>query len=875
MADKKTVFEYVKTYIFQEIFNDSDITLKNNIRLTILNNGKSVRGTLYNNVVVTQLPTSTVPYYLYMCSSVHISNMLGGERDWVNLADVLSGKHVNADIITEDNLMIPKRLAYGKVLRQGKTLIAIDANTIKKYQAKYTTPYLVINEDTDNINNRYVVSHIPGVEENFPALLGTFVNNDPNIVLAFVNGYNYSKDVFTNVANPSVDDVEVYVDENALFSFEVDLAIRNTYLSSTEELYKDIVLIPRNLSGDKLLTFDTITVIVRDINGKGVMLPFVADKSVSQLTHNSISISSYLIDAALDKLGVTTGSLYIQVCDYSKDNFLTRNGMLTNLMYDRDDEFVMNALLNKLTPSIPYWSADKLESSVYSNYLTEMGELASYSPDLIDKQIACLGFYNFCNLVCQHNGEITPTANSQLSNISIPLPLFWDEEDMYVLLYLDGFKIKSSRYEVSKSNTNLDIHFDTPLVLGNSPLIAYEFIRNITPMNISFTPDINNRILEIPKGDPIYVFADTISNDVEGVSGIVSDLYMPLALSNTTYYNLTETNEAYTFLFSEIAYNSKFTIARGRCTWFEEHHNVDINDGKTIAFIPKTRVVDKPDEYSTILTDDVYEVYLNGRFLVPEIDYCKVSLNNQDNTIKGGYQIVVQNLKFLKDDGSNEIEIVKTDQTIDKLDTGYIVDGIIALNENNEAWIPGLSRLFVNGKLVPNSKVTRNDTHYSLDNTVWNNGDVYCFIMGISTDFKSTYVSHDNNRYYQNRLDIINYMSNGWSRTLPDPIIIPYVNKIYSSYLNEIIRRILSGEIHVDYVNNDEDIILQLADYDYLKEFDTIFKSAINKDYVDLYPSYLSSVETNDQNHYLFINRLVKIILGNDQYHDTSVVYTR
>ncbi len=129
--------------------------------------------------------------------------------------------------------------------------------------------------------------------------------------------------------------------------------------------------------------------------------------------------------------------------------------------------------------------------------------------------------------------------------------------------------------------------------------------------------------------------------------------------------------------------------------------------------------------------------------------------------------------------------------------------------------------------------------------------------------------------YFEGLTSIINYFDANYDQVISDPLIVPYTHFVYSSYLNEIIRRILDDTITVVNTNNDEALVNQLYEYDYLRKFDTVLgNDKIDLRFVDVFPGYLAQVSTDDLDKYLFINRLVKIVLGSDAISDGSIVYT-
>ena len=869
-VDYKTLFSITKQNIFDDIFNYTAITLKNNVKLTILNNGKAVRSMLYNSIISMLMPDTTTSFYVFMCSNVAISNLLFEAKGWVNLEDILNQFEVNADFVTIDNKMIPKRMIYGIIDHSGNTAIAIDIRAYKKLNAT-TETYMVINVDTDNVGDRTVVSHIPTIHENMVNVLAAINQHQEHQRIGFINGYVYRNDIFA-VSNINTNDYyELYIDANVKFKFVVDLSNRNTYMDSDKDRYNDIVIIPSSLAEDKVFTYDTVTLLVMTDDGKGVYLPFIADDSITQLTHTSFGVASYLIDAAFDKLGVTTGELHVIVSDYSKTNVNVPNGSITEQLYQIDDANIMRMMLGTATPKVPYWTADALDKHVYSKYLVNIDELDEYSTELINKQIACLGYYQFTNLICRHNNELKDLG-SEIAAVSIPVPVFWKGTELYPILYIDGNKIPYSRYSCVTINNNIQVTFAVPYPVDTpTSILQYELMQKPVAKSYVYIASQSNQTVVIPDHGTIHIF-HKVTEQLSDIADNKYQSYEELSVSSNKWYSLNKIDNNYVITFTDYAMSNEFLFTFDETVTINSYPNIDITDGHTLCFLPKEEIVDSTDHVN-VVTAGIYDVYLNGKYLVNGIDYCIKKLVDDD--IVAGYAVVVQNLKFLSEAGVNTIDIYKTGNVIIDTDINYIVDGIITKNTDNEAWIPGISRLFINGKLVPYQYVTKHTTHYEIDSKYYHNGDIYQFINSVSKDFHDAYKAYMDAEYFVGRKDVCTYFTHDYHHVNQTPIVITNVNKIFSSYLNEIIRRIIAGEIEVVYINDDVDIINQLRDYEGLKQYDVLFQgSLINKQFVDVYPGYIATVKVSDLNKYLYIQRLVKIILGVDAVTDHMVVYT-
>lgn len=870
MTEYERLFDITKTKIFNDIFNYSDLILKNNIKLSILNGGKFVRSMYYTAAITLLLPDTINDYYLYICESSMINNLLYGVNLWENMENILNTRRVNLDIMSSEHKMIPKELVYGILDKGGMTIFAINRNVIKKLNTT-SEMYLVVNIDSDLVNERTVIHHLPGYDNNVNGLITRFDTANQDKCIGIINGHVIRNDLFKTYGNLNTDWYELYVDENIQFSFVVDLDNRKTYLSSEENLYKDIILIPKDLSQDKVYTFDTISAVVRTKEGKGIFIPYFAKNSVSQLTYNCFSISSFVIDAALDKLGVTTGELLIIVNNYSKSNVHIENGSLTQQLYSLPDTEIKTLIDGTGNNDVEYWLADNLEKRMYAKYLTEIEEMDTYDQTLIRHQIECLGYYPFVQLLCTHNVDLT-NLSSPLSSLIIDKPEFWEGTDLVPIFHLDGNKIAQDRYTVTQDTNHLSVSFDVPIVPDFSySVLNYDLILQEELKSKKIIVETTSNLV-IPKySGTLHVFLKT-ENTVKNIDGSDHFTYLELAIENNSYYSVVEYEDQYIFTFKNLALSHEFIFEYDSVTSINSYPNVDLTDGKTLFFIPYTK--DSDGNHIQSLVENDYEIYLNGRFMVKDIDCCVITLKNNEEI--AGYSIILQNLKFLNDTGSNSVDIIITNRKTITSDIGYVVDGIIPKTYQNEAWIEGVSRLFINGKLIPFNKVIQHKTHFEIDPSYTGNGYIYQFINTVSNDFYKMYEGFMYSEYFAGRLAISNYLTKDYTYEYPDTIIIQYGNKIFSSYLNEVIRRILDNEITVSFIQDDNDIIHQLDSISYLKKFDNIFReeSKLDKRFIDIYPGYLASLTVTDLQKYLYIQRLVKIILGGDAATDYLTVYT-
>ena len=870
----RELFEHTTYKIFDDIFNYTDITLKHNVKLTALNHGKAVRNMINTNVIGATLPDTVHRYYMFICDSININNLLYMARQWMTLEYILNHYKINVDCITSSNKIIPKSLIYVHIDHSGSCIFAINEKAYMRLASSIET-YFVINTDSDIVNERYVVSHIPKINENFNNMILLSQTIPDHQKMCVINGYVVRPEQFAVIGNPNTDYYELYVDENIQFVFVVDMTDRYTYRSSEEDLYKDLFFIPQELCGDQVFTYDTISLVVRDYTGKGLYLPYLADKSVSQLTHTCFSVSSFMIDALFDKLNITVGELVVMVSNYSKTNVHHPNGSLTEHMYKLDDTTIRKLILGQDEVDVPYWYADALEKRTYGKYLTDIDELETYSEQKIRRQIECLGYYEFLRLMCQTYGEFS-NLGSTVEMLNIELPLFWKNENVYPVLYADGKLIPNTLYNFTKDGDVLVVTFGLPYPLDfEYSIVQYELIRQPKARTYRYDIDSSTGSVEILKehGDvQIFIQTQTL---IRGLSSQMYVGYQQLHRSTGTYFTVHEEDDRWVFVFKQSAYGKTIVFTYKDISMIMHYPNVDISSGENIRYYTYSDLVDSLDN-GPDLTGGQYEMYLNNRYLVEGIDFCTSKLIDPTNTsIIGGTDAILQNLKFMNE-AYNRVDIIKTGKVVLKSDIGYIVDGIIPKNKQNEGFVRGITRIIVNGKLVPYSAIQEKTTHYEIDSRYCGNGYVYKVITSIPAELYRGYEAYVDDSYLKGREQVFDYFTKDYTYSYPELIVVDYGNKVFSTYLNEVIHRILDGTIIVNYINDDNDIVNQLKGYEYLKQHDVLFRQdgKLDMRFVDCYPGYLATKTTNNLNHYKFIRRLVKIYLGSDNITDYTVVYT-
>ena len=865
--------EYVSQHIFDEIFNHSCNTLRNNIKLAILNNGRIIRGSLYNNVVQLEFPDTHTFYYGYLCGSIELSGLLKDVTDWARLDQVVNDEDVSVSIFSGSHKIIPPASVYVKTTMCNQLAVIIPRRVMQLIDDSQDDVYITISSDTDGVDDRTMISHTPGVQDNLSNILTAINTIDHKYLFVTVNGYHYTPSQVSTLAT-SEDYVDMTIDYNIQFDFSVSLEDRNTYMSDEEQLYKDLIIIPRGYIDNRVWTYDTINIIVRDrFSGKGVMLPYTAEESVSQLSATVLSITSSIIDAALDVLGNGNHEMYIQVSDFNKTTELGEDGILSQYLYTQDDNFLEKTLLNQLSPQIPVWTASKLESSSYAKSLTSMLMYRGTHSETVQRQIETLGYYEYIRTICKHTGTIN-IDNSTLSELLIKKPHYWLDTDVQVRLFSDGYKIPASAFEiVDDTDGIITIQFSPVYNIVAGTDVMFTMMPADYPTVWRFIPTTSSRALYIPKDVPFKAFRKVMSNNQNHLGGYTNDAYEEINVDSNVYFDVSEPGDIRLLFFSTTSYDEEFIIQLTESSMFNLHTNVP-RGSDSISFPLMMDISNDVGATANVLFDADYEVYMNNRYLIEGIDYHIIRVEDNDGFIKG-YQMVIQNTKHIL--SVNDIEIYMVNQHIATEEIGYIVDRIIPITQHNEAWVDGLSNLYVDGRLIDPSLITRHDSHYEIDmNAFTSNGQVYRVVLPISRDVYNQHKSYDISQYLIDRSTISLYFMSLYEDLISQPIVVPAVHTIYSVYLNEIIKRILSGDPTVQYFNDDQSIIDQLSDEEWLKEYDLFFQTnKLDMDFIDIYPIIDTNLQVDDIEMYQFINRLVTIIIGNDHVTDGLVQYIR
>ena len=502
----------------------------------------------------------------------------------------------------------------------------------------------------------------------------------------------------------------------------------------------------------------------------------------------------------------------------------------------------------------------------------------------------------------------TPVYVPKTNYITVrpPLALYdLEYDDFYPMVYVNGVKLDDSLVEIIGDaqydiDGMLEQHWTYSPMFGDTALwdtdqrrlliklgvdLKEEEIDPVTGKVKSYGDYVTIEILPSPKTDTVYKYTRT--SDESPVKGTVyytgddNSGYTPVT-------GITEFDPDTIYYTREIDIDrSNLTTSRAQ-TVFDLDESVDGEiDGVLNRSFEPLGSGDKVRENLHLLGSEL--VYLNGKQLVPGIDYTGFSeysrgvkitsdtspvAGTKYYTLKNGEYVrfygtefetgvtyyiddpenpndeldtVIQNVQYLENYEVNEDEhhhvdyTFTTDVTIGSA-KGFVVGNWIAWDGISPIWFDNLSLLIVGGRVCSNFVFKyagldiRGEEHQ--------NGEPYQvrtlipkMVLDMMTTSENLPYRNDDDKKYRALRD---YFSN-LAVTRGYRALIPYSHKIYSTYMLAIIKDVLNGDKDFEMYLDRDRFLEQFAEYEDLKKYDVVFNNSIVAEdlrFVDIYPVY-------------------------------------
>lgn len=309
--------------------------------------------------------------------------------------------------------------------------------------------------------------------------------------------------------------------------------------------------------------------------------------------------------------------------------------------------------------------------------------------------------------------------------------------------------------------------------------------------------------------------------------------------------------------------------------------------GNTYAIVSHTY------ERQPVVTDQDICLYLNGRYLVENVDYHKVTPD-----VQYPYQVVVHNVSYLKEN-ANTLECYGSEAEAISYDSNFVTSDVYVNSKNKPAlYYDTFTNVYTDGEQLS----LLDWINGRLDNTSTMVPTRFGALYLVKTDLPPVIRKYLNESILEDDLANLKKISDYFATVTPDdPAIYPiyYSHRLYSIYLNRVIDDVLDGTITIPAETDPEHLTEYLQDYEYLKQYDLpllftesdvpvlpsadgqasvssglkVRTSVINRTFIDVYPSYRQRLVPGTALYAVF-NALIKYITPEDTVVDTVAVDT-
>lgn len=870
--------DYINTILFSNVWNEPHSEFRVNLKPLTFGGTRIYSGSFSIPGRSIFLPTRTDQYHLLAVSASSLNASIGLETMvWYDLKTICNEWNTLIQAFTTNGRMLSKNSVYLMYSVNRSTIfIAIKRSVWVKSKSPRDTLddiYLTIYYDSDLPNDTKIESvtiesslNVTDYQYKIESMAATAT--DACQLTFYKNGMELSR-------YPSYDDysvgtsIDVVVDKNILFSFEIDITTDNenpVYLSDRDSTWKQLIHIPKELNPENnIYTHNTCTFHVREFSGDlGLYIGHVGDRKFTQVTHNDMSIPLFVIDAYRDELNMQHVRLRCDVRKHDKDNVLIRDASFIDLLYSErhTDQDIISILCGDGPEKITWWKASELEKSKYVSMFFDTPNLAT--TDNIDDYVDAIGYYKLVDLLCQRIIDITVT-DGFVNTISLPLPILYSGFGARPVVYWNNRLISDSfiSYETGESNI-ITVSIDESLVMTPGDKLTFIFYIDGDNSIYEFIPSGTTRDFHIPFED-FSIYAEKVLNgySVSGISGQSSVVYEELS-SGTNHFAITKNPDGTSeVLFNESLIGRRIIIQNKYCTYSKIINLKEyISDGKNIA-VPLTAAIKGKDEYVPIIQGTV-SLYLNGNYLVKGLDYLVNRVTDNAGNLSFA-EVIVQTMDYFKEDGQDELFIIVHSAEVDDLSAGFVYQNTIKDETPINLYFPNISLVHING--VINRDVDYRGI-YIRTNGIQDGAkfEVQTEVPGIIRDFIERFST---NRDLE-RIKLLNEYFYDFGKTEISEIILESKHRIYSIFMNKFIYDVLTENT---VITDDPDVNRmkdQIRPYLPLQSTDICFGN-ISKVFVDFYPRYVNSEIPLE--HKRLVDRFISQYMPKNYSPTTEVVY--
>ena len=614
------------------------------------------------------------------------------------------------------------------------------------------------------------------------------------------------------------DYVELITDPDIVSDFTVNLSLPSQnylYRSKKYARFSYIMHIPKKDNPENyLITHNTCDMFVRPLNLstsnahlKGLFLHrFNTTDAIIQLTHNDFSISEVLLNAYMNALDTTEIEIRVVARRHNKGLKLIREANYLFMLYQLSDSEILNFLVGRGDKSLPFWRADHLESSKYTDLMFKNPMFCGVNT--LTGYIQALGFYNTMSLLCKRVTRTTIGPNTtHVFTVDLPLtmiPLRYIDAHVFI----DGKYLDESLYNVNKDGQYAVISIDKSVKLPLNTEVVVELFENSKFYAEYLSPMKGHDSLTVT-GD-VVVFRVRERDDDKPLSNYFADQYTvdqtyeqiePESLTSI-HYSITENEDGTsTVSFGDDQYGRTFLICSKRLMTTVYNRTFKLGElyGRSISsgmlMVNATQWSDGSQIQIPLVHTIHPIVYLNGRELTCDVDYVHVVNKSELGTV-ASQAVQINNSEYLNSGTKdNNLTIYVTTDPCFSEENGFVKGHHIDTLNVLLYWYQELAMLTCDGLAVRDLKC-----EYGLlklpDNV--RNGAIWYIRGMIPENVNDMMQQYGDDLDTERCIAILEYFR-GMQSNYDTFVVIPHSHHIYSIIVNEIMNDVLNGDFTLVY----------------------------------------------------------------------------
>ena len=856
-AQKKSMVSYLNAYCFDKIWSATSSEYRNNFSLTPVNARLQVSSFVFDNSVV-GLPT-TAPCMVYRFDTT----LLGGSystktTQWYSLVDIATQNGVMFSIYNTLGLRMPSASAWVFVPHNSTLgFIALEKTAFTTCLGGDLTQtvYATCFKNTRALSEPWSVTSLRLTKSTDADTAIAAAQVRPESSWVCVNGYSYP--LMADIPSRNAGDyVDVIIDPTiyAMYVSPVD-DTNNGYLSTLYSGHREILHCPKSQNPNQwLLTHDAATLFVRNVDtGKSVYLHRADPNSVQQITHNDFSLSRETLDAFIAGLGASVVEVVVMVRQHEVERILFSESAWIADLYLCDDPTIIGHLAGRLDDTLTFWSAASLEQAGYTQMMFNID--TTDAPSVLDTYVSALGYYSVGAILSSSHYSGT----YHQTDIAIIKPYAQLNQTITPLVFIEGKKIHQSRIGLSQYDTyRTGISITNAASLPDNSKLNVQILDAGSAVPTVFTPTTTEYQIAVASND-VLVYIPTNETVVSGFNRTASVGYRYIPPGINTYQYVQNTDGSYMIQFSQPLFNQQVVLPASRYCWYDTVDLFPYVSLGSAVVIPLT-VQDSGGTIYPLFTLGAVNVFLNGSYLVKDVDYTITPLYSSDTGAVMLTDLILCNSSFIDLSGtSNVLEIFISSDQVPSRDVGYCVNDNLVRTNLVSYWYPQVSSAYVEGSYTDG--LIDHAVYLSSPTTIPNGSlfELRPLYPKLIANLLSGYTSvHDD--------QVIRAINTYLGRTAPDaPAIVTLTteHKIFSPYLTAIAYDMTTNGFRLVDDPSDSGFLTQFSKYAYLKDRDPTLSASTtytDRHYLSVSASYTQYASLSAAQTKLF-QRLVKQVL--------------